>query len=170
MGVPIYSKKSKIFFILKKANEDESENEIDEDDVKANGGIRKNSIVEQLVAGNGNKRKLPSKKPVITIIVDLAFSTNVRFLDDHELYLDNVELYRVSKTKNRSHFVQNVTRFFVRSSSDKLGIGIIEKIILNFPTLDFLLFTSKNIGNFKKKICRSLLYFYTYTLGVIWTV
>ena len=65
--------------------------------MKANGGIRKNSIVEALVAtGNGNKRKLPSKKPVITIIVDLAFSTNVRFLDDHELYLDNVELYRVS--------------------------------------------------------------------------
>jgi len=87
-------KNLKSFFSLKKANEDESENEIDEDDVKANGGIRKNSIVEQLVTGNGNKRKLPSKKPVITIIVDLAFSTNVRFLDDHELYLDNVELYR----------------------------------------------------------------------------
>ena len=92
----VYLQFIKIIF-LKKATEDESENEIDEDDVKANGGIRKNSIVEQLVAsGNGNKRKLPSKKPVITIIVDLAFSTNVRFLDDHELYLDNVELYRVS--------------------------------------------------------------------------
>ena len=49
-----------------------------------------------MASGSGNKRKLPSKKPVITIIVDLAFSTNVRFLDDHELYLDNVELYRVS--------------------------------------------------------------------------
>ena len=117
-------KNLKSFFFLKKANEDESENEIDEDDVKANGGIRKNSIVEQLVAGNGNKRKLPSKKPVITIIVDLAFSTNVRFLDDHELYLDNVELYRVSKTKKLVTFCSKCDPFFVRSSSDKLGIGV----------------------------------------------
>ena len=108
MYLSILKNLKKLFFFLKKANEDESENEIDEDDVKANGGIRKNSIVEQLVAGNGNKRKLPSKKPVITIIVDLAFSTNVRFLDDHELYLDNVELYRVSKTKNVTHFLFQV--------------------------------------------------------------
>ena len=78
-------------------NDDESEEELTEEDIKANGGPRsgprKNSIVEQL-AGNGKPKN--SKAPVITIIVDLAFSTNVRFLDDHELYLDNVELYRVS--------------------------------------------------------------------------
>jgi potassium large conductance calcium-activated channel subfamily M alpha protein 1 len=34
------------------------------------------------------------KKPIISMIVDLAFASNVRFLDDHELYMDNVELYR----------------------------------------------------------------------------
>lgn len=31
----------------------------------------------------------------VPIIVDLAFASNVRFLDDHELHLDNVELYKV---------------------------------------------------------------------------
>ena len=79
-------------------DDDDSEEELTEEDIKANGGPRsnprKNSIVEQL-AGNGKPKN--SKAPVITIIVDLAFSTNVRFLDDHELYLDNVELYRVSQ-------------------------------------------------------------------------
>ena len=30
----------------------------------------------------------------VPIIVDLAFASNVRFLDDHELHLDNVELYK----------------------------------------------------------------------------
>lgn len=89
--------------------EDESEDddmEEDENAIKANGGPRnrkrKNSIVEQLKENGGSgidaddKANKP-KKPVIAIIVDLAFSTNVRFLDDHELYLDNVELYRVSR-------------------------------------------------------------------------
>ena len=155
-------KNLKSFFFLKKANEDESENEIDEDDVKANGGIRKNSIVEQLVAGNGNKRKLPSKKPVITIIVDLAFSTNVRFLDDHELYLDNVELYRVSKTKNGSHFVQNVTRFFVRSYSDKFGIGVIhkekdrefQKKFLSFFTLFLYIYPGGYLDSINMVLCK----------------
>lgn len=32
----------------------------------------------------------------VPIIVDLAFASNVRFLDDHELHLDNVELYKVT--------------------------------------------------------------------------
>ena len=50
------------------------------------------SIVEQLMGG---PRKLGGKSST-PIIVDLAFASNVRFLDDHELYLDNVELYRVS--------------------------------------------------------------------------
>ena len=88
--------------------EDESDDDDMDDDenaIKANGGPRnrkrKNSIVEQLKENGGSgidaddKANKP-KKPVIAIIVDLAFSTNVRFLDDHELYLDNVELYRVS--------------------------------------------------------------------------
>ena len=42
----------------------------------------------------GGKKKF--KTPTVTMIVDLAFASNVRFLDDHELYLDNVDLYRVS--------------------------------------------------------------------------
>ena len=91
---------------------DEEDIEDDENAIKANGGPRnrknrnrKNSIVEQLKVNNGNgsgaeadDKSSKPKKPVIAIIVDLAFSTNVRFLDDHELYLDNVELYRVSTT------------------------------------------------------------------------
>ena len=42
----------------------------------------------------GGKKKF--KTPTVTMIVDLAFASNVRFLDDHEHYLDNVDLYRVS--------------------------------------------------------------------------
>ena len=72
----------------------ESETE-DEDEIKANGtaGGGSDSIMQQLMGG---KRKF--KKPTVTMIVDLAFASNVRFLDDHELYLDNVDLYRVSLT------------------------------------------------------------------------
>jgi len=69
----------------------ESETEEDEDEIKANGtaGGGSDSIMQQLMGG---KRKF--KKPTVTMIVDLAFASNVRFLDDHELYLDNVDLYR----------------------------------------------------------------------------
>ena len=71
----------------------ESETE-DEDEIKANGTAGgSDSIMQQLMGG---KRKF--KKPTVTMIVDLAFASNVRFLDDHELYLDNVDLYRVSLT------------------------------------------------------------------------
>ena len=104
------------------------------------------------MAGNGNKRKLPSKKPVITIIVDLAFSTNVRFLDDHELYLDNVELYRVSKTKNGAHLFKMWPVFlFQVLVINWVSEYVIDNLFLNFPTLDFLSFTRKKIGNSKKK-------------------
>ena len=37
-----------------------------------------------------------SRRSAVPIVVDLAFASNVRFLDDHELHLDNVELYKVS--------------------------------------------------------------------------
>merc|ERR1719205_262008 len=40
----------------------------------------------------GGKKRF--RKPTVKMIVDLAFASNVRFLDDHELYLDNVDLYR----------------------------------------------------------------------------
>jgi len=52
-------------------------------------GSGNDSIVAQLMGGRGKSRS--SNTP---IIVDLAFASNVRFLDDHELYLDNVELYK----------------------------------------------------------------------------
>ena len=42
----------------------------------------------------GGKKRF--RKPTVKMIVDLAFASNVRFLDDHELYLDNVDLYRVN--------------------------------------------------------------------------
>ena len=72
-----------------------------EDSIRPNGAPGRNgsqssrgqsneNIVQQLMGGRGKLRK--SSTP---IIVDLAFASNVRFLDDHELYLDNVELYRV---------------------------------------------------------------------------
>ena len=48
------------------------------------------SIMQQLMGG-----KKRFRKPTVKMIVDLAFASNVRFLDDHELYLDNVDLYRV---------------------------------------------------------------------------
>ena len=35
------------------------------------------------------------KRGGVPIIVDLAFATNVRFLDDHELHVENVELFKV---------------------------------------------------------------------------
>jgi len=73
-------------------DQDESETEEeDEDEIKANGtaGGGDDSIMQQLMGG-----KKRFKKPTVKMIVDLAFASNVRFLDDHELYLDNVDLYR----------------------------------------------------------------------------
>ena len=52
------------------------------------------NIVQQLLGRSSSGGKLRGKGST-PIIVDLAFASNVRFLDDHELYLDNVELYRV---------------------------------------------------------------------------
>ena len=55
-----------------------------------------NSILGNLVDADSNVNgDLSSNRPV-NMIVDLAFASNVRFLDDHELHLDNVELYKVS--------------------------------------------------------------------------
>lgn len=55
------------------------------------------NIVQQLLGRSSSGGKLRGKKGSTPIIVDLAFASNVRFLDDHELYLDNVELYRVKR-------------------------------------------------------------------------
>jgi len=44
-----------------------------------------------LATGQAN----PPKSKRIPMIVDLAFATNVRFLDEHELHLDDVQLYKV---------------------------------------------------------------------------
>ncbi|XP_059098255.1 calcium-activated potassium channel slowpoke-like isoform X2 [Tigriopus californicus] len=49
---------------------------------------RRNSILGDLMEAEGPVSR------AVPIIVDLAFSTNVRFLDDHELHLDDVELYK----------------------------------------------------------------------------
>ena len=42
----------------------------------------------------------PPKTKRIPMIVDLAFATNVRFLDEHELHLDDVLLYKVTPILN----------------------------------------------------------------------
>ena len=57
------------------------------------------NIVQQLLGRSSSGGKLRGKKGSTPIIVDLAFASNVRFLDDHELYLDNVELYRVRRKR-----------------------------------------------------------------------
>ena len=68
--------------------------EDEDDEIKANGApAGDDSIMQQLMGGRGK-----FKKPLVNMMVDLAFASNVRFLDDHELYLDNVELYRVSNS------------------------------------------------------------------------
>ena len=74
---------------------------LDDGDSKPNGAPtsasqqqNNDNIVTQLLGGGSSSGKLRGKGST-PIIVDLAFASNVRFLDDHELYLDNVELYRV---------------------------------------------------------------------------
>jgi hypothetical protein len=56
---------------------------------------RKNSLIDDLLNTKGNLVPSASNRRSIPIIVDLAFASNVRFLDDHELHLDNVELFKV---------------------------------------------------------------------------
>ena len=46
---------------------------------------------------NGEEKAIPLTKSSpngVTLLLDLAFSTNVRYLDDHEMYLTNIELYK----------------------------------------------------------------------------
>ena len=65
---------------------------------------RKNSILGDLMEkadGEGGPRGVP-------IVVDLAFASNVRFLDDHELHLDNVELYKVLRILCESKKTRNL--------------------------------------------------------------
>lgn len=52
----------------------------------------RDSILGDLIAHNEDNAG-------VQLIVDLAFATNVRFLDDHELHLDQVELYKVRSVK-----------------------------------------------------------------------
>jgi len=56
--------------------------------------MKLNSILGELLDGNHSRaNKKPPKS--VPIIVDLAFASNVRFLDDHELHIDNIDLYKV---------------------------------------------------------------------------
>ena len=52
---------------------------------------RNNSILGSLV---DNAKE--GSNPGIPLIVDLAFASNVRFLDEHELHLNDIELYKVT--------------------------------------------------------------------------
>ena len=69
---------------------DEGQDEDKEGDKMARNNSILGDLVEAGMAGEGG-----GMAGGVPIIVDLAFASNVRFLDDHELHLDNVELYKV---------------------------------------------------------------------------
>ena len=52
---------------------------------------RQNSILGSLIEDSKDPRIRG-----IPLIVDLAFASNVRFLDEHELHLNDIELYKVT--------------------------------------------------------------------------
>lgn len=58
---------------------------------------RRNSLVGDIMEKRTTRRTKDGLKTAVPIVVDLAFASNVRFLDDHELHLDNVELYKVRR-------------------------------------------------------------------------
>jgi hypothetical protein len=74
-------------------DDDNVDDDDDDDDIRVRSmnvpGRRKNSILTDLMG------ERPRARGEVPIIIDLAFASNVRFLDDHELHLENVELYQV---------------------------------------------------------------------------
>ena len=58
---------------------------------------RHNSILGSLIENTKDARNSG-----IPLIVDLAFASNVRFLDEHELHLNDIELYKVQRLKKVS--------------------------------------------------------------------
>ena len=69
---------------------DEGQDEDKDGDKMARNNSILGDLVEAGMAGEGG-----GMAGGVPIIVDLAFASNVRVLDDHELHLDNVELYKV---------------------------------------------------------------------------
>ena len=59
-------------------------------DTPGDSAPRHNSILGSLIENTKNERNSG-----IPLLVDLAFATNVRFLDEHELHLNDIELYKV---------------------------------------------------------------------------
>ena len=59
-------------------------------DTAGDSAPRHNSILGSLIENTKNERNSG-----IPLLVDLAFATNVRFLDEHELHLNDIELYKV---------------------------------------------------------------------------
>ncbi len=94
---------------------------------------RKNSLLDDMASGQPQG---PPKSKRIPMIVDLAFATNVRFLDEHELHLDDVQLYKVRDNSIRIH--------------DFLGGGSTQChtdfIYLHFETLYVVLFEVKSFA------------------------
>ena len=72
---------------------------------------RQNSILGSLIEGSKDPRVRG-----IPLIVDLAFASNVRFLDEHELHLNDIELYKVT----RQHLKQRITIKFGAISKIKI--------------------------------------------------
>ena len=69
-----------------------------------------------------------SEKSGIPLLVDLAFASNIRFLDEHELHLNDPELYKVS-VQILLHYTQLITRI-----NDK-SLKLILKHLIDCPSL-----------------------------------
>ena len=53
-----------------------------------------NTIVVELSEEESQMFTAKSTKNSVTLLLDLAFASNVRYLDDHEMYLENIEMYK----------------------------------------------------------------------------
>ena len=53
-----------------------------------------NTTIAELSEEESQMFTAKSSKNSVTLLLDLAFASNVRYLDDHEMYLENIEMYK----------------------------------------------------------------------------
>ena len=53
-----------------------------------------NTTVLELSGEEKNIQPAESSPNGVTLLLDLAFASNVRYLDDHEMYLENIDMYK----------------------------------------------------------------------------
>ena len=53
-----------------------------------------NTTVLDLSGEERNIQTAKSSPNSVTLLLDLAFASNVRYLDDHEMYLENIDMYK----------------------------------------------------------------------------